>query len=240
MPWLIKGRAHTEMAWHARGNDYAYAVTDEGWRLFEKNLDVAATALEQAWKLNPKDVRIPLAMMTVELGQGKGRERLELWFQRAMTIDPDNTAACQSKEYYLEPKWHGSPVEMLAFGRACVQSNQWGGKVPLTLVHAHEALAGYLDESERTNYWKRPEVWPDIKSAFEKYLAGHKDDTVERQKYALFASRCEQWAEFQRQLPLLGDVDYSLFGGRRAFNQLVREANQHSPALRGGRRGRRN
>ncbi len=239
LPWLIKGRAYADMAWNARGGGYADTVTDEGWELFEKNLGVAEDALERAWNLNTNDSRIPLAMMTVELGQGKGRDRMELWFQRAMAIDPNNYAACESKRYYLEPKWHGSAAQMLAFGRECVQSKQWGGRTPLILAAAHEALTAYLEEPARTNYWKKPEVWPDVRSAFEKYLADHKDDTIERQRYALFAFRCEQWDVFKRQLPLLGEVDYSIFGGRRAFNQMVREANQHSPT-RAGRRGRRN
>ena len=41
---------------------------------------------------------------------------MEEWFRRAMKADPGNYSACSSKLYYLEPKWHGSEEEMLAFG----------------------------------------------------------------------------------------------------------------------------
>jgi hypothetical protein len=47
-------------------------------------LNIAAGALEEAWQLDPKDARICQEMMRVELGQGKGRARLETWFQRGM------------------------------------------------------------------------------------------------------------------------------------------------------------
>jgi hypothetical protein len=240
LPWLIKGNAFIEFAWHARGRGFIETVTAEGGKGFSRNLAVAEEALGQAWKLNTNDVRIPRAMMRVELGQGKGRDRMELWFQRAMAIDPNNYDVCEAKRFYLEPRWHGSAEDMVAFGRECVQSKQWGGKIPLILVAAHKAIPVYLEDPERTNYWKQPEVWPDIKSAYEKYFANHQNDSIQRQEYAVLAFKCEQWAEFSRQVPLFGTVDYSIFGGRRAYERMVRQANLLSGAPRGGRRGRRN
>jgi hypothetical protein len=114
--WLLQGEANIKMAWQARGTGYANRVTDEGWKGLEQHLKIADKALNKAWKLNPKDVRIPLAMLTVELGQGEGRDRMELWFNRAMELNPLCYDAAYAKLYYLEPKWHGSVEDMLIFG----------------------------------------------------------------------------------------------------------------------------
>jgi hypothetical protein len=72
-------------------------------------------------------------MITVELGQGRGRPRMEQWFQRAMSLSPNYYEACYAKLHYLQPKWFGSNEDMLEFAGECVNSSKWGGHVPLIL-----------------------------------------------------------------------------------------------------------
>jgi hypothetical protein len=42
---------------------------------------------------------------------------MELWFDRAMKANGDSRRACWSKLDWLDPKWHGTPEEMLARDR---------------------------------------------------------------------------------------------------------------------------
>lgn len=224
----LKGQFLVKYAWEARGNGLGDTVTDQGGRLFFERLVAAQGAFEKAWQLDPTLEEVPLGMLTVELGQGQGRERMELWFQRGMALNPTNAAPCRSKMYYLEPKWHGSVEAMLAFGRECVASEKWGGQVPLMLASAHETLAGYLRPLERAAYWRRPEVWPDVKAAYERYFKLNPDAAIRwRHNYARYAYWCEQWEELNKQLGLLSPVDYSFFGGREAYNAMVRRAKEH-------------
>src|SRR5258705_3885966 len=123
--WLIKGKFYRRHAWKARGSGLANTVSEVGWKLFGEHLETARESLEKAWSLNQTDTRIPTEMIVVELGQGKNRERMELWFERAMKLDTNNSLACQTKLQYLMPKWYGSEKEMLDFGRECVNSSQW-------------------------------------------------------------------------------------------------------------------
>ena len=169
LAFLIKGNFYIKHAWKARGKRYADKVTDEGWKLFFERLADAEKALERAWSLDPTIEQIALSMMTVELGQGKGRERMEMWFDRAMGLNSNSFSACSHKLYYLEPKWHGSPEAMLKFGQECANSTKWGGRVPLILAEAHNSLARYLPAKERQEreYWKRPGVWKDVKASFD-------------------------------------------------------------------------
>lgn len=226
--YLLKGAFYTQYAWHARGYQFADKVTDDGWRRFADRLAEAEKALGKAWELNPRDERIAKEMITVELGQGKGRARMELWFKRATDLNPKYYPAFDSKRNYLEPKWHGSPEEMLKFGRECVNSQKWSGNVPLILLDVHEALAEYLPKDKRADYWKQPEVWKDLKAAFEKFFALNPQATGWRHNYALCAYRAEQWDDLNRLIPMLGPINYEFFGGKAQYDKMVRLAREHA------------
>jgi len=226
--WLLKGSAYIHMAWDARGNGYADTVSDEAGKLFDERLATAEDALEHAWKLNPKDLKIPLQMMSVMLGQGGGRDRMELWFNRAMELDPNNYTACHDKLYYLEPKWYGSDEDQLAFGRECVQSKKWGGQVPLILVDAHVWINARLDKSEQAAYWKRTDVWADIQSAYDRFFELNPDAIGYYHNYAWYACHAEQWDKLNALIPKLGPVNYAFFGGRDEFDKMVQLARQHT------------
>ncbi len=225
---LLRGDYYIRYAWNARGDGWADTVTEEGWKLFGERLAKAEDALERAWKLDPADARIPVKMINLELGQGEGRDRMELWFQRAMELDPNNYSACWQKAYYLEPKWYGSSEDLLKFGRECVASSKWGGRVPLILVDAHMKLLTYVPAGKRKEYWKQPEVWKDLKAGFDKYFQLCPDANGTRQRCALYAYRCEQWEELNKQLSLLKSVDYDYFGGSEKFEEMKRLAKEHS------------
>lgn len=226
--WLLKGIAYTKLAWFARGGGYANTVSDQQADLFAQKLTLAQQALETAWQKDPADPRIACAMMTIELGQGRGRGHMEMWFSRAMVLDPNCYDACDAKRYYLEPKWYGSAEEMLAFGRDCVRTKAWGGHVPLVLVDAHAALVGYLDESQRAAYWKQPGVWTDLKAAFERFFELEPNAIGWRHNYAKYAYLCEQWKDLNKQLTYLDNVNYDYFGGEAEFEKMVRLAKEHA------------
>jgi len=175
------------------------------------------------------DARIPLKMMTIALGQGQGRERMELWFDRAMKLDPNNTDACNSKLWYLEPKWYGSVEDMLAFGRECVHNTKWGGRVPLILVDAHIAIRNeFIPDTERSAYWSRPEVWADLKSAHTRFFELYPDASGWYPNYAWYAYQAGDWSAFNEMVPKLGPANYDFFGGETNFNQMVAVANAHA------------
>ena len=227
--WLLKGEVYIEMAWHARGSGYANDVTKEGWKLFGEHLAVADSALKKAWQLNSKDERIPIQMIRVAEGRQKDRDEMELWFGRAMTINPNCYEACKDKLHYLYPQWYGSREEMVAFGRECVASTNWGGNVPLILADAHWKYWLYLNDSEeKSNYWKRPDVWPDIKAAFDRFFELNPDATSYYHNYVWYAYKCEQWDKLNELIPKLGPVNYAYFGGRDEFDKMVQLAKEHA------------
>ena len=64
---------------------------------------------------------------------------MELWFDRAMKADGDDRYACLTKLDWLDPKWHGTAEEMLAFGRACRDTKNW--RTGITLLVGRRSLA---------------------------------------------------------------------------------------------------
>jgi hypothetical protein len=128
--YFIKGRFYYEFAWRQRGGGYADSISSNAWASFAANLAIAEKAYQKAWSLNPKDVRIPVQMIEMTVSQQKKRPEMELWFQRAMQLNTNNYEACLKKLRYLNPKWYGTREDMIGFGRQCVASTNWGGRVP--------------------------------------------------------------------------------------------------------------
>jgi hypothetical protein len=228
--WLLKAEVYYQQGWLARGAGYADKVTKDQWRDFRNNLATAETAAKKAWSLNPNDVRIPTFMIKLDEGQSKDRPDMELWFSRAMQLNPYNYDACSYKLHYLYPQWYGSREDMLAFGRECVAATNWGGHVPLILLDAHYEYSMYLSGDDKKNYWMQPDVWPDLKSAFDRFFELNPDEVGWHHNYAWYAYACGQWSEFLHQTTLFSNgTNYDYFGGKKGFDNMLEtaKANAH-------------
>ena len=223
----LKGAFYIQLAWNVRGSGWANTVPSEKWPVFHAHINEAKKALEKAWELDPTRLEVAIHMLTVALGLEKDDRFMQTWFERAMALDPDSYRACQAKRNYLEPKWHGSPEELIAFGRECVASEKWGGRVPLMLAEVHDTLAANLKSEAWQNYWLQPEVWTDLKSSYEKFFRLNPQSTGWHHNYARHAYRCQQWDELNRQIDLLGPVNYSFFGGKAAYEKMVQLARKN-------------
>ena len=87
-----------------------------------------------------------------------------------------------------------------------------------------------LGREARRDYFRRPEVWTDLKQSFDKFFRLNPEETGWHHNYALYAYRAQQWVELNRELALLGSVNYDYFGGKAEFEKIVQAANEHSEA----------
>ena len=221
---LLRGRAQVRLAWNRRGNGYASTVTEEGWKGFNKHLATAERNLAESWKQDPASAWAAVEMMKVQLGKGADHARMKLWFNRAMQADPACYDAAHSMAWYLQPKWHGSAEEAIAFGRQCVASKVWKGRVPLVLVEAHQMLANDNATGLKEKYWPRPGVWSDVKASYDRFLELNPESTWALQELAAYAHKCRQFGAFLDLLPRFGELNDANFGGREAFERMVAEA----------------
>jgi hypothetical protein len=225
-PWLVKGNYYVGRAWQERGGGYADSISKEAGEQFLKNMAEARKALERAWKLDPMHSEIAEDMLKVILAEG-GRDQMELWFNRAMDLNTNDYSACQQKLNFISPYWYGSNEAMLAFGRECVQSTKWGGRVPIILVDAHISINSMNDPARQTEYWKQPEVWADVESAYERVFDLNPNDTSLYQNYAWYAYHAEQWDKLHELIPRLGPANYAFFGGQQEFEKMVSLTRKH-------------
>ncbi|MCC6234961.1 MAG: DUF4034 domain-containing protein [Verrucomicrobiales bacterium] len=220
----LRGRNHVALAWNRRGGKYADDVREAGWSGFNAHLEAAEQVLEASWKLDATRVETALAMMRVELGQGRGRMRMEMWFDRAMKLDPACYEAVQNKAWYLQPKWHGSEEQVLAFGRRCVAAKEWRGRVPLMLVDVHVMLATERTTGLQEKHWTQPGVWEDVRASFERFFELNPEATGWFHNYAYHAYQCRAYDVFLELLPKLGTVNEAYFGGHDAFEGMIQTA----------------
>jgi hypothetical protein len=198
-----RGHFWYHYGWEARTNAFAPNVPAGGFEALEKHLTTARKALEEAWKLEPR-ARTAAALVEIDKAIGGDRDTMELWFDRAMKADGDDRGVCWSKLDWLDPKWHGSFEEMLAFGRRCRDTKNWWAGITLLVADAHSRYGSRAAKDHR-EYMASPEVWADIQSVYDEYLKHRPGDDVARSKFATFCYLSNHFREAEVQYVALGD-----------------------------------
>lgn len=213
VPLELEGAFYIKYAWDARGGGYANTVTADGWKLFHERLQTARAALEKAWGLNATLATVPQHMLTVGLGQSWSVDQMMVWFDRGMKIDPDGETLCDSMINYLQPKWHGSPQDMIDFGHHCLEMRNWNGSTPFVIVTAHKDLAAMAPDENA--YWHYPEVWTDMQAVYLPYIKAEPKNTRVRCHYCYACCRTGHWDAAAAQFALLDEnVHPGPFGSR--------------------------
>jgi hypothetical protein len=225
---LLEAYTCVQLACRARGPDTAIEVTDDGWADFDANLARAEETLSEAAELDPDCIDVTRLMLCVETGLGRDQARLESWFQRAMRLNGDDYFACLAMMEYLSPHWYGSEAEMLSFGRKCLKTENWDGRLPFILSEVHRILeADSLNKAGRAHglgYFSRPYVWNDMRAIYEPFLASHPNARVEKSTYARYAALAGEYEVADRLFKELGndwqprptDRDYALLRDKAA------------------------
>jgi hypothetical protein len=240
---LLIGDSMCRLAWESRGHGTATEVSADDWDRFDSQLARGEEALKQAWELEPTCGEIPHLMMCIETYLDRGRDRMEQWFERAMRLNGDDYYACMAKLEYLEPRWHGSEAELLGFGRACLRTQNWEGRLPFILLESHRRLARYAmpllpPASQEGGYITRAYVWSDIQAIYEPYLAKYPGSFYDKSCYARLAAIGGHYEVANRLFEGLGaNWWHSVFGNEY---MRLRAAARNGKALEapGRKRGR--
>lgn len=221
LPHLIRGKFYIRYAWDARGSGWANTVTPDGWKLMHERLLEAQKALEKAWELDPYCWQAADQMLTVALGENWTYQQMDVWFNRAVAVEPAERQIYSDKLYFLEPKWHGSPQAMIKFGRQCRDGRYWGAEIPFVLLTAYDRLLEYLPPGQRELFFQQePAVWADVQSLYVPYLKANPESAPARSSYCNYACRTAHWDEAAKQFEILGDqAEPSRFGGRAQMEQ---------------------
>jgi hypothetical protein len=214
----LDGEYFTDAAWCARGSDWASNVTDQGWKLFAERLAKADAILEAGFAKYPQEGEMAVAMLTVELGQGEGRDRMEAWFQKAIKLDPDDFRAYCGKEYYLQPKWYGSIEDLLSFGREAEKTGRWDSMVATILT---KGIA--IDAENDEDVYKRDDVWTAVEKNYREFLRRYPKSVGIRTYFAEHAFAGGHLDLAREQFKILGDdwdrsaIDEDTYGRLMVF-----------------------
>lgn len=114
-PLIALARGHVKGAWEARGSGFASTVSQEGWKVFQDRLELAATFAEQARKMEPKDPELYRVLVDIGKGQQANREKIDEWVERGREIDPTYYPLYLATAEYLLPRWHGQAGDVERF-----------------------------------------------------------------------------------------------------------------------------
>jgi hypothetical protein len=231
----LKGAFLIKYAWEARGIGRAHTVTEEGWEKMQGRLTEARRALLTSWKLRPDHPRTATSLIAVNMGLEGDREDMERWFARAMEADGDYDKACWAKMLWLDPKWHGSHEEVLAFGRACRATGNWRSGITLLGADAHLRVAASFPQDQMLAYYRSPAVWDEINKDFQQYLGHFSADVFPRSRYAGLCYLCRHYPEAEEQFRILGE---DLVGSENMPAEWLKQARDHVARVMEKRRER--
>lgn len=108
-PQVALAGAYVEYAWSARGNGYAYRVTEEGYNLFRARLIQAKKVLLESESLPEKCPEWFWTMLSIAKGEGWEWAEYEELFEDAIALEPAYQYFYTAKAVYLLPRW-GGPI----------------------------------------------------------------------------------------------------------------------------------
>lgn len=209
----VRGQHYLQLAWDARGSGLADTVGEAGWEGFKAYSEMARDSLAEAWRLDNADPEPAALMIRVVMGLSGDRKEMEQWYVRATTARPGHAEAIKHKMFFLEPKWHGGPGEMIEFGRELAKTTTADPRTAaqtLALVDAHWTLAWYTGWDvglPHPAYFARfSDAWEDVRAASEAYLAREPGSRYHRTRYAVIAAWAGKWDVADAQFDRLGDA----------------------------------
>ena len=201
----------------------------------------ARKALDEAWRLRPGDARTANLILDIEKSVGGGdRNKMELWFDRAMKADGNLHAPASPSSTGSTRSGTARPRRWSRSARACRATNNWRAGITLLVGDAHLRFANRFTPAELTMYLGSPEVWSDIQSVYDEYLKHYPNDDVARSKYAAHRRRSGHFPEAHAQFQVLGDRlttwrEFPLFPARDPqADARPRRRGSSRPGRRGG------
>ncbi|MBA4106653.1 MAG: hypothetical protein C0485_12925 [Pirellula sp.] len=230
---MLVGEYHLDAAWKSRGTNFASDVTEEGWKGFSEQMDLARDAFEKAWKAAPKRPEAPTAMMSVALGASPSPQReMRMWFYRAVEAQLDYRTPYSHQINGLLPRWHGSHDRMYQFGVECMETNRYDTDVPYEFCNAVWRIMRDNQNPLGSRYAQRPGLYENVRKICQGYInQGEERNAVWWKTVWLgFAYLNQQWEEAKRLLDELKselDAD-ALSRFPLPANEVIQAVNLHA------------
>ena len=204
IPRIVSAIAHIDIAWFARGSDWANTVKEDEWVVFRKHLNKAWEILEEAETLETKDPDIYRLFMIVGKGLDKSELIMEKKFTEGVKVAKDYSDFYVERAGGLEPRWGGSSEALVGFtDRALELTKDTEGY----FVYARIALCMY--DPSCADFMSYGFSYDKIKQGHIDVLNKYPKSIYWLNSYCLFASLYKDKETAQEYFEKVGDNYYS-------------------------------
>lgn len=157
-PFIVQAEVHAAYGWEARGGGYADTVTDEGWRVFHRELGAADRILREAEPLNSNDPQFYAAMIDIGNCLDYTTEDLQALFDKGVAIDAGYFPLYSARAWTLTHRWGGRRGELERFAeKAFERTREKYGHTLYALIAAHLATCMGGEDYVKDHFldWKK-------------------------------------------------------------------------------------
>ena len=224
---IATAKVRLDLAWRARGGDWAYKVSDVGWAGMHRHLDTAWELLEEAEALDTSDPELYAVWIEIANGLNKPKSVVEDLYQKGLDLNPGYAQLYMARAWYLMPRWHGEPGELEAFAE---QASIDAKAVPGTGAYAWIAHK-MLNLTEPTAFihefdWSEPL----LRESFADILAVYPNWMWIQHLRARICGLAEDKEEAQKAFAVIGGkFDKSVWPDEDTFARWIRWAEDDGP-----------
>jgi len=183
---------------HAEGNRPV-----EGALLQRERIRLAAKFLFKAYEINPANGTVATQLITViRLHPDYPSSEKEKWFQNAIAADPADPEPYEVRFKSIPLGVDGSIDERFAFAGETFRSAPKNSAAPKILAEAHWYVYEHNSDSD---YFKRPEVWTEIKKVYSELIRRYPQSRDYRNRFAGTACLAEDVQTLREQLGFIED-----------------------------------
>lgn len=207
--WLtaaFTGYNHESAAWDARGSGYANTVSDEGWRIYRREMSSAEREVRRAMEIAPgemllHDNALRLAYQGFGYEGDRRRQNRAIWaaYSRGIAVAPDYYPMHWAAYWGLRPRWAGSLDDLRRLIRWQTSVLPETGDARAMSVYTLQALAE--DSSSFESVWGDEEVMDMVIGTFDALAAKAREGPIvtglgitSESMYETTAAILEHWA----------------------------------------------
>jgi hypothetical protein len=135
------------VAWEGRGSGPATTVTEEGWKIFDENIEWAREILEPVVAEENPPPKAYTLLFGVAMAQSWERDRVQPHIEKLLRLYPEYHAAHAVVAQMRMPRWGGEPEDSEVYASSVAE--HIGGKPGLAVyAQVAAALRPYHDRTE--------------------------------------------------------------------------------------------
>ena len=153
---VLFGVFYKNLAWNYRGGGWADSVTEKGWKMFDKYLELSKQHLLKAYNKHKFMPEAAAGMITYCMA--KDSDNMYLWANRALAAQVDYRPIYYKLETAMRPRWCGSLIDQIILADKCVQSGLYDTNVPKLGLDMYKNVVDDCHYRNWEKIYNRPEI----------------------------------------------------------------------------------